>query len=35
MGENRLDDKMIGLIGEALKTHVRLHMLFLDNNNIT
>jgi len=23
------------MIGEALRTHVRLHMLFLDNNKIT
>jgi NLR family CARD domain-containing protein 3 len=23
------------MIGEALKTHVRLHMLFLDNNKIS
>jgi Ran GTPase-activating protein (RanGAP) involved in mRNA processing and transport len=26
---------MIARIAEALKTHVRLHMLFLDNNKIT
>jgi len=26
---------MVALLPEALKTHVRLHMLFLDNNKIT
>jgi hypothetical protein len=26
---------MIAKIGAALRTHVRLHMLFLDNNRIT
>ena len=35
MGENKITDESIGLIGEALRTHVRLHMLFLDNNKIT
>ena len=35
MGENGVDDAMIKLICEALKPHVRLHMLFMDNNRIT
>lgn len=35
LGENRINDASIKLIGDALKTHVRLHMLFLDNNKIT
>jgi hypothetical protein len=35
LGENQLDDVMIAKIGAALRTHVRLHMLFLDNNRIT
>lgn len=30
LGENKLTDKSIKVLGEALKTHVRLHMLFLD-----
>jgi hypothetical protein len=35
LGENKITDQSIGLIGDALRTHVRLHMLFLDNNKIT
>jgi hypothetical protein len=35
MGENGVDDNMIKVICEALKPHVRLHMLFMDNNRIT
>lgn len=35
LGENRITDTSIRVIGDALKTHVRLHMLFLDNNKIT
>ena len=31
----KIDDNMIAKIGAALRTHVRLHMLFLDNNRIT
>jgi Ran GTPase-activating protein (RanGAP) involved in mRNA processing and transport len=32
LGENDITDKGIENLGEALKTHVRLHMLFLDSN---
>ena len=35
MGENGLDDVMMARLGSSLKTHIRLHMLFLDNNRIT
>jgi Ran GTPase-activating protein (RanGAP) involved in mRNA processing and transport len=35
LGENDLDDVMIARISDSLKSHVRLHMLFLDNNKIT
>jgi len=35
LGENGIDDKMVTLLPDALKTHVRLHMLFLDNNKLT
>jgi len=35
LGENKITDVSIAMIGEALRTHVRLHMLFLDNNKIT
>lgn len=35
LGENKITDNGVRIIGDALKTHVRLHMLFLDNNKIT
>ena len=35
LGENKISDKGINILGDALKTHVRLHMLFLDSNSIT
>ena len=35
LGENNITDKGIELLGKALCTHVRLHMLFLDTNKIT
>lgn len=35
LGENDISDNGIQVLGEALRTHVRLHMLFLDSNCIT
>ena len=35
LGENGISDKGIQFLGDALKTHVRLHMLFLDSNQIS
>ena len=35
LGENNITDKGIQILGDALKTHVRLHMLFLDSNQIS
>jgi Ran GTPase-activating protein (RanGAP) involved in mRNA processing and transport len=35
LGENRIDDAGVKAVADGLKTHVRLHMLFLDNNDIT
>jgi hypothetical protein len=35
LGENNITDTGINVLGEALRTHVRLHMLFLDSNQIT
>ena len=35
LGENDISDKGIEILGEALSTHVRLHMLFLDSNCIS
>ena len=35
LGENDISDTGIKQLGEALKTHVRLHMLFLDSNKIS
>ena len=35
LGENLIDDRGAARLAEALRTHVRLHMLFLDNNKIT
>ena len=35
LGENGITDSSVKAIGDALRTHVRLHMLFIDNNKIT
>ena len=35
LGENGITDKGIQILGDALRTHVRLHMLFLDSNRIS
>jgi len=35
LGENGIKDDGILALAQGLKTHVRLHMLFLDNNQIT
>lgn len=35
LGENDITDRGIQILGDALKTHVRLHMLFLDSNQIS
>ena len=35
LGENEISDRGIEVLGDALRTHVRLHMLFLDSNNIS
>jgi len=35
LGENGIKDDGILALAQGLKTHVRLHMLFLDNNAIT
>ena len=32
LGENSITDNGIQILGDALRTHVRLHMLFLDTN---
>ena len=32
LGENRLGPEGIKILGDSLKTHVRLHQFFLDNN---
>lgn len=35
LGENEISDTGVSTLGEALRTHVRLHMLFLDSNKLT
>lgn len=35
LGENHIDDAGVARLADALRSHVRLHMLFLDNNKIT
>ena len=35
LGENQIDDAGVKKLADALRSHVRLHMLFLDNNKIS
>ena len=35
LGENEIDDRGAQKLADALRNHVRLHMLFLDNNKIS
>lgn len=35
LGENKITGGGMKAIGDALKTHVRLHQLFLDNNRLS
>lgn len=35
LGENKISGGGMKAVGDALKTHVRLHQLFLDNNRLS